>query len=114
MQNLWLRAIGESELCPLKILLEVLTPQYQNVTLYGNRVNEDVISQAEIMEMGPGPIWLVSLLKGGIWTQMIHAGRTSCKDESKDWDDVSTSKGTPKTSRSHYKLGERPEMNSFS
>ena len=56
MQNLWLRAIGESELCPFKILLEVLTPQYQNVTLYGNRVNEDVISQAEIMEMGPGPI----------------------------------------------------------
>lgn len=43
--------------------------------------------------MGPNPIWLVSSLKGEIWT---HIGSMPCDDEGRDQGDAFISQGMPK------------------
>lgn len=47
-----------------------------NMTLYGNRVLWIYPSSDEVISVGSKPIWLVSLLKKGIWTQTnSHSGK---------------------------------------
>ena len=83
---------------PKNAYVEILTPPNpQNVAVPGEKIIADVTIQVILEWGGPESKMTAVLMKRGNLEIDTHTGKTPCECEGRDWHDVSTSQGMPKT-----------------